>query len=160
MASHERPSVGRGRSFVTRRYLDKQLSPPDYVAEELPTRTIKLRGPARRGVSRAPAGTILGSYRITGSWREASAPGTYSARITRLSVFAGSPETRWFVRHSREGTTDIIYFPQAGHETRLGGPKNPIYSWGPGTVIYGFLPDGTNIGSAHWLGQFMEGITG
>ena len=143
------------RVSVTQRRLDNRQNPPAYVDEALPTETVVLRGPLKRGRSRAPSGTIAGSYRITGSYQP-TAPGTYSLRVTRLSVFAGSRYVSWFIRHSRTGTADIIYFPSAGQETRLGGPLEPVYAFGPGTVLYGFL----EAGSAYWMGQHLEGLAG
>lgn len=142
------------RVNVTRRFLDRQRNPPEYVDEVLPTETVQLRGPLKRGVVRAPAGTIAGSYRITGTY-QANAPGTFSLRVTRLSVFTGSREARWYIRHSRTGTADVVYFPTPGQETRLGAPREPVYAFGPGTVIYGFM----EAGSAYWHGQFLEALT-
>ncbi len=140
-------------SRFMRRFIDYQVDPPAIVDEDLPTTTVKLTI-GKGGRFRAPHGTQTGSYRITGSHRELTAPGTYALRVTRVSVASGSRETNWYIRHSRKGTVDIIYFPAPGQETRLGGPMNPIYAFGPGTVIYGFLESG----SAHWLSQHMEGI--
>lgn len=143
------------RVSVTRRYLDRQLDPPEYVDEELPTTTVKLRLPGRKGRERAPHGTAIGSIRLTGSYHETDR-GTYSLRVTRVSVASGSRETGFAVRHSRTGTLDIIYFPAAGQETRLGGPKEPVYSVGPGTLFYHFL----EAGSAYWLSAHLEGVVG
>ncbi len=144
---------GQDRVFTTQRAQDPQQNPPADVDVVLPTRSFTLRGPLRRGRVRAPAGTIPGSYRITGSHRELTAPGTYSLRLTRVSIASGSRETGWFIRHSREGTRDIIYFPSPGHVELLGRPDAPIYAFGPGTVIWGFM----EAGSAHFLSQHMEG---
>ena len=141
------------RVNTTQRFLDPRRNPPEFVDEVLPTETVVLRGPLKRGVVRAPAGTIAGSYRITGTYQTPS-PGTFSLRVTRLSVFTGSREARWFIRHSRTGTADVIYFPSAGQETRLGAPREPIYAFGPGTVIYGFM----EAGSAYWHGAHLEGL--
>lgn len=147
------------RVIQSTRFLDRQRNPPDFVDEELPTTTVVLRGPIRRGLMRAPRGTIPGSYRITGSYYPFSR-GTYSLRVTRLSVFSGSRGNSWFVRHSRTGTADVINFPSPGQETRLGGPNEPIYAFGPGTVIYGFLGNAAgSIGSAYSMGMHLEGLT-
>lgn len=143
------------RQVSTRRFLDRQRNPPEYVDEELPTTTVQLGGASNVGRARAPRGTAVGSLRLTGSYQPL-APGTYSLRVTRLSVFAGSREVTWYLRHSRTGTADIIYFPAPGQETRLGGPKNPVYAFGPGTLTYGFL----EAGSAYWMGAHMEGVAG
>ncbi len=144
---------GQDRVFFTQRALDPQQNPPADVDVVLPTQSITLRGPLKRGRTRAPAGTILGSYRITGSHRELTAPGTYSLRVTRVSLASGSRETGWVTRPSREGTRDIVYFPNPGHVELLGRPDAPIYAFGPGTIIYGFL----EAGSRHFLSQSMEG---
>ena len=145
------------RMFVTPRRTDPAQNPPREVDEVLPTVSVTLRGPLKRGRVRAPAGTIAGSYFITGSHRQLGAPGTFSLRITRVSIASGSRETGWFIRHSRQGTTDIIYFPTPGHVELLGRPDAPVYAFGrPGTVIWGFL----EAGSAHFLSQLMEGYAG
>lgn len=148
---------GIQRVIVSKRIFDPIRNPPEVVDEALPTLTFKLRGTERRGVVRAPRGTLTGSMRITGSFRFASAgaPGTFGARITRLSVFSGSRESLWALRHSREGTLDVIYFPSAGQEFRAGDGEKPLYSVGPGTLLWNFL----DAGSAYWHGAFMEGIT-
>ena len=143
------------------RRLDPTKNPPQYVDEVLPTRTLKLKGPLERGRVRAPRGTILGSYRITGSFYE-TATGTYNLRVTRLSVFTGSRGNDWALRHSRDGTVDIIHFETPGQYNAHGGPLTPLYSFGPGTVSWGWIGNnaGGSVGSAYWTGQFMEGIVG
>lgn len=144
------------RLNVQRRYDPER---PGLVDDILPTRSVKLQLANRKGIFRAPRGTAIGSYRITGSFREAAtagAPGTYSLRITRVSVFAGTPNQEFYVRHSREGTVDVIFLPSAGQEVLLGDHLRPIYSFGPGTVTYGF----TSAGSGYDLGAHMEGFVG
>lgn len=160
----------------TRRFLDKQKNPWEYVDEELPTTTIKLKGAARRVVTRTPRGTAAeGSYRITGSHYD-FAPGTYSLRITRLSLSAvGSPPAasgsvyQWHLRHSRLGTIDVktLHAPAPGvarsGESRidlLGGPQNPIYAVGPGTLLWGWDAVRSWLGTQVSLSQSMEAITG
>ena len=141
------------RTSTTKRFLDKRRNPWEYVDEELPTTTIKRGLPEKVGRARAPHGTAIGSYRITGSHYDFS-PGTYSLRVTRLSVACGSREACWAIRHSRTGTADIIYFPAAGQETRLGNPLAPVYAFGPGTVMWQFL----DVGSAYWMSSHIEGV--
>ena len=157
-----------GVQYVTRRYLDRRTNPPRYVDEELPTSTVTFRGPLRRGAVRAPRGTILGSFRVTGSFYD-YAPGSYSLRITRLSVFAGSREAQWMIRHSRVGTVDIQIFSgsstlatsQFQQRNFFGDPMRPLYSFGPGTVTWGFVGNHAgSIGTRYTMGQFMEGVIG
>lgn len=148
------------RVIQTRRFLDRRHNPPEFVDEEVPTVSRNLLV-LRRGRVRSPRGTILGSVRLTGSIRPLSAPGTFSLRVTRVSVFTGSRNMAWFIRHSRDGTYDVIHFPSPGQETRLSGPMEPIYAFGPGTVVFGWLGDAAGaIGSAYDLGQFLEGYVG
>lgn len=145
---------GQDRLYSTPRFTDPSQNPQAEVDQVLPTVSVTLRGPLKRGRTRAPAGTIPGSYYITGSHRQLGAPGTFSLRITRVSVASGSRETGWFIRHSRQGTKDIIYFPSPGHVELLGRPDAPVYAFGlAGTVIWGFM----EAGSAHFLSQSMEG---
>ena len=154
------------RLVTTSRSLDKMKDPPEYVDDIIPNKTIKFRGPMRRASARAPLGTIPGSYYITGSHYDAS-PGTYSLMITRVSLgvtgttaFKGTMYS-WYIRHSREGTVDKIDFATPGREFRQGDMKKPIYSFGPGTVIYGFTGDHLGNGGTHvTFTQTMEGIVG
>ncbi len=149
-----KPDAG-DRVYLTERRQDPSQNPPRIIDEPWPTVSVTLRGPLRRGRVRAPAGTIAGSYYLTGSHRQLGAPGTYSLRITRVSIATGSRETGWFIRHSRLGTKDVVYFPTPGHYVALGSPREPVYAFGsPGTVIYGFL----EAGSGHFLSQHMEGF--
>mgnify|MGYP001596621152 CR=1 FL=1 len=149
------PGVNPERVFVTKTLIDKQRNPPGPVDEELPTTTIKLRSTIRRGRVRAPGGTTLGSYRVTGSYRELTSPGTFALRVTRVSIYAGSRGISWMVRHSRIGTVDIQTFDAPGQVNLLGDPMKPVYAFGPGTLIYGFLEGG---GTQYFLSQFMEGV--
>ena len=140
------------RVSFTRRFLDRSKNPPEYVDEELPTRTVKIfkRAYGRGTVIHGQIGTVMmGSIRFSGSHYDFS-PGSSSLRIIRRSVYVGSvmptrnTEVEWMLHHSREGTVDAIPFflgtqvPNArrvplGAEA-LGGPMNPLYSFGPGTI--------------------------
>ena len=142
------------RDFVTQKFRDDALDPPRYVEEEIPSQTVKLPIRSQAGRKRAPLGTHTGTFYMKGSHYDAS-PGTYGLRIFRMSVFSGSREVIWRLHHSRIGTVEEIYFPAAGQEIQLGGPRNPICALPPGTLSFGFL----NAGSAHWLGYHMEGVT-
>ena len=148
------------RAFISPRRIDPRLNPPDYVDEPLPTDS-KVLLVLRRGRIRAPRGTILGELRLTGSVRPLSSPGSFSLRVTRVSIVAGSRQVDWHIRHSRDGTYDIIHFESPGQVTRLGGPLEPIYAFGPGTVTWGFLGNAAgSIGSAYTLAQHLEGYIG
>lgn len=148
------------QQHLVRRFLDKSRDPPEFVDEELPTITVKLQGPERRVRERAPHGTVAGSYRVTGSFYEA-AIGTYSLRVTRVSIFSGSRNSAWHIRHSRDGTVDLIDFESPGQHMALGKPDAPVYSFGPGTVSWGFVGDsGGAMGSAYNVSQAMEGLLG
>lgn len=148
----ESPGRAGQETHVTRRANDPQLH--KIVTVDLPTRTVKLGIGQRNGNHRAPAGTEVGSYRITGSHRQLGAPGTYGLRITRSSVYSGSRESRLAFWHSREGTIDQVYFPSAGHDFRLGDQEKPLLAVGPGTLFFGF----TSAGSAYDMGANFEGI--
>jgi hypothetical protein len=141
------------RQFVTRKFRDNILDPPRFVDEEIPSVTVKLPYRSLAGRKRAPLGTHTGTYYITGTHYD-SYPGSYGLRITRLSVYSGSRDVIWRLHHSRVGTVEEIYFPAAGQEIQIGGPRNPIMALGPGTISFGFL----NAGSAHWLGYHLEGV--
>lgn len=148
------------RGFITRRMLDPYANPPQYTDEELPVRSVKLQGPERRTSVRGPHGTGVGSLRITGSFHEL-AKGTNSLRITRLSLFSGSRNNSWFLRHSREGTIDNVGFESPGQHTVVGGPMNPVYALGPGTITWGWSGDEAGaMGSAFTMTQSMEGFLG
>jgi len=170
----------------TSRFLDPQTG--QFVDAELPTATVKFAWPERRGaLVRATQGTIgansgyiVGSYRITGSHYDLT-PGTYSLRINRLSIGVhggghgyGAPSQigsdnffrqgtvyRWGIWHSRDGTVDVIGFSAPGHVHQVSGPLAPIYSFGPGTVQWGFLgAQHSHMGSHVDLIQRMEGQLG
>lgn len=165
------------RLSTTKKFFDKQRNPWGYVDEQLPTTTVKLHGPARRDSARAPRGTNAeGSYRITGSYQPDS-EGTYSLRMTRLSVSAvGSPQAsrgtvfQWHLRHSRQGTLMVHVLqpgaaqsgalPAADRVNLLGGPLNPIVSVGPGTLLWGWDTFKGELGTRVTLTQSMEAIPG
>ena len=164
------------RLSVTRRFLDKRRDPQEYVDEELPTTTLKLKGALRRVSTRAPIGTVAeGSYRVTGSHYDFS-PGTYSLRVIRLSLAAvGSPSSsrgtvyQWHIRHSRQGTVDVQVLQVSGAQSGRvtgdrvdlrGGPHNPVYAFGPGTVFWGWDTFKGELGTRVTLTQSMEAIAG
>ena len=136
------------RVFYSRKILDKSKDPYEFVDEELPTVSVQLKV-TRTGRFRAPHGTVIGSYRLSGTYQ-----GTYNLRVTRVSIASGSPGVWWHIAHSRKGTYDMIYFPTSGQAQLLGGPNDPIYAFGPGTVKWGFL----EAGSAYWMSQHLEGL--
>ena len=146
------------RRFETPRYLDPALDPPEYKDFSFPTVTSQYRGPIRRGDVRAPRGSIQGSIYMSGS-HYPSAPGTYSLRITRRAVSSGSRNQRWMIRHSRTGTADIIDFTNPGRYEAIGDQMAPVYVFGPGTVVYGFIGANASgsMGSAYFTSQFLEG---
>ena len=148
------------REFTTRRMLDPYGNPPRYVDEELPVVSVKLQGIERKTSERGPHGTAVGSLRLSGSFYE-TAKGTNSLRITRLSLFSGSRNHSWFIRHSREGTVDEIGFESPGQHFAVGDPMAPIYAFGPGTITWGWRGDEAGaMGSAFTMTQSMEGYLG
>lgn len=158
MADTPRNSIDR--VVVSKRFRDPQIDPPMFQDEELPTLSKTLRGAQRKGRERLPHGSALGSLRLTGSQREFS-PGSYSLRVTRVSLSTGSRNMAWFIRHNRVGTVDVVDFPAPGQHYVVGAPMEPIYAFGPGTVIYGWLGDPTGgFGSTAWVSQHMEGFIG
>jgi len=140
------------RVSYTRRFLDESRNPPEYVDEKLPTKSVKIfkRGFANGTVIDGLSGTLsVGSIGFSGSHYD-FAPGTFSLRIIRRSVYVGSViygrnlDAEWAIHHSREGTVDVIPFfigsqspNRRSGEWRaeaLGGPMSPIYTFGPGTI--------------------------
>jgi len=140
------------RVSFTRRYLDRMRNPPEYVDEELPTKTVKIfkRAYGRGTVVHGQIGTVvMGSIHFSGSHYDFG-PGSYSLRITRRSVYVGSvmptrnTELEWMLHHSRKGTLDAIPFflgTQVANRSRMtanvearGDPMSPIYSLSPGTI--------------------------
>jgi len=140
------------RVSFTRRFLDETRNPPEYVDEKLPTKTVQIfkRAFGRGTVVHGQIGTVeMGSIHFSGSHYDFG-PGSYSLRITRRSVYVGSvmptrnTELEWTLHHSRKGTLDAIPFflgTQVPNTRRVpldaeahGGPMNPIYSLGPGTI--------------------------
>ncbi len=148
------------RSFVTRRFLDPLGNPPDYADEVLPVQSVVLQGALRKSSERGPHGTATGSYRLSGSFYE-TAMGSNSLRITRLSLFSGSRNNGWYIRHSRKGTVDEINFESAGQHSAIGAPYEPLYSFGPGTITWGWKGDEAGaMGTAFTMTQTMEGYLG
>lgn len=145
MATQKPPFEQNGVVFgvLGRRYIDRQVDPPIYVDDEIPSLSVQIVPRARRFFSLAAQGTLEASYYITGSRRE-FIPGTYGLRVTRLSLNPGSYTSNltsktWHIRHSRDGTYDVIQFAQGGaHVLIQGDPFRPIYAFGPGTVLFGF----------------------
>lgn len=144
------------RVNFTRRFLDRMRNPPEYVDEELPTKTVKIFSRNKQGtILDSNSGlTNMGSIHFSGSHYD-FAPGSSSLRVIRRSVHIGSRVSyganyEWKLRHSREGTVDMIPFylgtrVQSSRNTlarseALGGPMNPIYAFGPGTVWTYFNP--------------------
>jgi len=141
------------RVSFTRRFLDRSKNPPEYVDEELPTRTVKIFSRKKQGTVFAGTTSVInmGSIHFSGSHYDFS-PGSSSLRIIRRSVHMGSValdnniEQEWVLRHSREGTVDKIPFflgTQVAADRRglnrtdaetFGGPMNPLYVLGPGTI--------------------------
>lgn len=140
------------RVSFTRRFLDKRRNPWEYIDEELPTTTVKIFSRKKQGtiLDSSSGLTIMGSIYFSGSHYEFD-PGTYSLRVIRRSVYVGSimptrnTNHEWKLRHSREGTVDMIPFfigTQVANSNRnrvepseaRGGPMNPLYTFGPGTI--------------------------
>ena len=162
------------RQFVTRRFLDERLNPPQFVDEVLPTTTKRI---FKRGFNK---GTLIdgqlgaaemGSIQFSGS-HYSFGPGSFSLRITRREIYIGSVmptrnlEAEWSIHHSREGTVQKIPFflgTQVPNNravplgnVALGGPMNPVYSFGPGTIRTYFQ---SHRGSARVYSS-LEGIFG
>ena len=146
------------KESTTKRRLDTRKNPWEYVDDELPTRTKKIFSRNKQGtlLDSNSGLTIMGSVHFSGSHYN-FAPGTCSFRVTRRSVSIGSSvnynsEIEWKLRHSREGTVDVIPFfggtqyskyPRSAANWKaeaLGGPMNPIYAFGPGTLWTYFNP--------------------
>ena len=169
--------TGVVKTVVTPRYLDRQKDPPEFVDLELPTRTVKLKGPGRRVTFRAPAGSVEGSYRVTGSHYDL-APGTYSLRVVRISLGvmgeggagtgAGRGGLGWrgtvyshYIRHSRDGTIMENLFGQSEQRHIIGDPLKPILAVGPGTLFYAFRNPATGgMGTRVTFSAQIEGILG
>jgi len=162
------------RISFTRRFLDRMKNPPEYVDEELPTKTVKIfkRGFANGTTIDGLSGTqSVGSIKFSGSHYDFG-PGSYSLRITRREAFVGSVmsgrnlEAEWSIWHSREGTIDVIPFfigsqrynrrAENWKAVALGGPMNPVYAFGPGTLNTFFS---ATRGSARVYSS-LEGIIG
>ena len=166
------------RLSTTRRLLDRRANPPVYLDEELPTQTKKIFSRQKQGTLWDPSvftpGTpmVMGSMQFSGSFYETSR-GTYSLRITRRSIGIGSHDYRnveveWALRHSREGTVEKIplmvgtrvynrYNSQPTRMETLGGPMNPIYSFGPGT-LWSYFHHGRSTRGTLRVYSSLEGI--
>lgn len=136
------------RSFSTRRYLDRRRNPPEYVDDELPTKTVHIfkRNLQGTAIDSNVGETEMGSIEFSGSHYD-FAPGSYALRIIRQSIGVGSFNPGagagllyWTLWHSREGTIDCIPFTAAGRLNQVGGPERPIYAFGPGTISVRFNP--------------------
>ena len=168
------------RINTTRRFLDKRKNPWEYIDEVLPTQTKKIFSRQKQGTLWDPSvftpGTpmIMGSMQFSGSHYDTS-PGTFSLRVFRRSVSIGSHDYRnveveWALRHSREGTVDKIpimvgtrvynrYNSQPTRIETLGGPMNPIYAFGPGT-LWAYFHHGRSTRGTMRVYSSMEGIVG
>ena len=144
------PEPEVSRQFISRKLLDKSRDPWEYVDQELPTKTKKIFSRTKLGtiIDSASGAVNMGSVQFSGSHHD-FAPGSYSFRVTRQSVYVGSmaPDAQliWKLRHSREGTVDSIPFGRSGtmqaKYLRYGpstplvkAPLEPIYAVGPGTL--------------------------
>ena len=143
------------RQFITRRFLDERLNPPAYTDEVLPTKSKRIFSRSKQGtiIDSASGPIIMGSVHFSGNHYD-FAPGSYSFRVTRRVAACGSAalnhEIWWSLRHSREGTIDMLPFKQSmvpgvggtvstvAQSPRvleaIGGPLNPVYAFGPGTL--------------------------
>ncbi len=143
------PAIVRG--YYTQKFLDKRRNPPEYVDEELPTKTVHIFSRNKLGTILDPSSgvTIMGSISFSGSHYDFS-PGSFALRITRRNVSIGSAtypklNFEWKLRHSRLGTVDAIPFYKGtvGASARsevVASPMAPIYSFGPGTLWAYFHP--------------------
>ena len=111
-----------------------------YVAEELPTRSLKEAVRARN----SKGGTALLTHALGG--------GT-EMRLTFYRVSAGTP-TEFFMR-DRGGTFDFPFLEARGAEAAFGGPVDPLH------VIRGTFEMGlVNSGTAGTFIVAYEGIVG
>jgi len=162
------------RTIVTRRFYDERLNPPAYVEERLPTKTVHIfkRGFNKGTLIDGGLGAVeMGSIRFSGSHYDFG-PGTYSLRVIRREIYIGSVmvgrnlEAEWSIHHSREGTIQKIPFflgtqvpnlrPVPVGDKTLGGPMNPIYSFGPGTITTHF----NSVRGSARVYSSLEGIVG
>ena len=143
------------QTFITRKFLDKSQDPWKLVEEELPTKSKRIFSRSKQGtiIDSASGPIIMGSVHFSGNHYD-FAPGSYSFRVTRRVAACGSAalnhEIWWSLRHSREGTIDMLPFKQSmvpgvggtastvAQSPRvleaIGGPLNPVYAFGPGTL--------------------------
>lgn len=165
------------RVIHTRAMLDDMRNPPEYVEEKLPTRTFKLFARSKMGTLYDPeihtnaSPLNVGSMQFSGSHYD-FAPGSYSLRIIRRSVYVGSTDRRniqleWRLRHSRIGTLDALPFLLGTYSTprrdskmnyeAFGNPMAPIYSFPAGTLWSYFVPGAGGRGSARVYSS-LEGV--
>lgn len=132
------------RQSVTQRYLDRMRNPPEYVDDELPTKTVHLINRAQQGtIIDSNSGALnMGSVYFSGSHYD-DAPGSFSLRITRRHAAVGSMDTAvgdvwWKLHHSRLGTVDMLPFQGGVVHSHLerGDRLAPVYSFGPGTITH------------------------
>ena len=169
------PEPEVSRQFVTKKFLDKSRDPWEYVDQELPTQTKRIFSRAKQGtiIDSASGAMNMGSVQFSGSHYD-YAPGSYSFRVTRRVAAVGSASLNhdiyWMLRHSQEGTLDVLPFKQSvitgigGSASTvvqsprvleaIGGPMNPIYSFGPGIITAYFR---SRKGSAR-VSSLIEGI--
>jgi len=128
------------RASFTPRFLDRMRNPPEYVDQELPTKTFKLFKRRFMGgtmIDSTHSAVNFGSIEFSGSQHEFS-PGSYSLRITRQHMGLGSvssgAQAYWHLFHSRLGTIDTIPFQAVARLNTVADPMAPVYSLGPGTI--------------------------
>jgi len=149
------------RVSFTRRFLDRAKNPPEYVDEELPTKTVQIFAREKQGtyIIAGDGALNMGSIRFSGSHYD-FAPGSYALRVLRRSVSYGSMSTggqlNWCLRHSRLGTVEKLTFHNADKSPLVdhGGPMNPLYSFGPGTVT-AYMQ---SVVGSHRIASSLEGI--
>ena len=149
------------RVSFTRRFLDRSKNPPEYVDEELPTVTRHIFAREKQGTAIEPASGALnmGSICFSGSHYDFG-PGSCALRILRRTVSYGSMETggqlNWHLRHSRLGTVESLSFHNADKSPLVdhGGPMNPLYSFGPGTITTYMQ----SVVGTHRIASSLEGI--
>lgn len=129
------------RVSFTRRYLDRMRNPPEYMDEELPTKTVKVFKRKQQGtaIDNSLGDLNFGSIKFSGSNYD-FAPGSYSLRIIRHNISIGSPggpgaQLWWKLHHSQLGTIDAIAMNNArGNLVRDGAPLEPLYALGSGGI--------------------------
>lgn len=137
---------------MIRKRLDRSRLPFSYVDDEVPTQTVKIFSRKKQGtlLDSSSGVTIMGSMEFSGS-QYGKKTGTFALRVTRRNFSVGSmvnynTEVEWKLRHSRLGTLDAIPYFRGTQTSKkandngylnketLGGPQNPVYVLGPGTI--------------------------